>query len=351
MLVVSAAVFLAAGCAVGRYAAAAATAGSGSPDVAAASPVEVLPVAPGIDMLTVDGVNVAVQAGPDGTLLVDTGPPGAAAEVLAAVAKIASPDQPIRYLIDTGADPALIGGNGAIAAAGQSPQDMDNFAAGQQRRLSQLLALPGSGSVATIIARQGVLSRMIGDSAVNYSSAALPTATFAREELHFIFNEPIAIVAIPNAHSDVDAVVRFERSDVVVAGAIFDETRFPVIDLKHGGSIRGEIAALNRVINTLDFEQVPVLLNRGGTQIIPIRGPLCDSDDVVTYRDMLVTIRDRIAFDIDHGKTLEQIEAADATLGYEARYGTDTGPWTTRDFVDAVYNSLQQERKANHARR
>ncbi|MGH8254662.1 MAG: hypothetical protein ACRET0_00405 [Steroidobacteraceae bacterium] len=347
------AVVLAAGFAFGRCASATATAtaGESSANVAAPSAVQVLPVAPGIDMLTVDGVNVALQTGPDGTLLVDTGPLGAATRLAAAVAKIINPHQPIRYVIDTGADAALIGGNATIASAGQSPQDMDTFAAGQQSRLSRLLALPGSGSVATIIARQGVLTRMVGDPGVNYSSAGLPTATFARDEFNFIFNEPIAIVATPAAHSDADAVVRFERSDVVVAGAIFDQTRFPVIDRNHGGSVRGEIAALNRVINTLDFEQIPVLSNTGGTQVIPIRGPLSDSDDVVTYRDMIATISDRIGYGIDHGRTLQQIEAADPTEGYEARYGSNSGSWTTRDFVDAVYNSLQQERRARRARR
>jgi hypothetical protein len=40
--------------------------------------------------------------------------------------------------------------------------------------------------------------------------------------------------------------------------------------------------------------------------------------------------------------TLEQVRRADPTKGYNTRYGSTTGPWTTAMFVDAVYNSLQK---------
>lgn len=311
--------------------------------------VEVLSIVPGIYMVTVEGVNVAVQTGPDGTLLVNTGPQNASGPLLAAIRKIA--DQPIRYLIDTGADPTLIGGNGIIAAAGQSPQDMDRFAAFYRAQLSGVLSLPGAGSVATIIARQGVLTQMASEPGVNYENAALPTETFARDQFNFFFNEPIAIIATPHAHSNSDAVVRFERSDVVVAGAIFDETRFPVIDLKRGGSIQGEIDGLNRLINTLVFAHVPVLVNAGGTMVIPIRGPLSDADDLLTYRDMISMVRARIYYYMGQGKTLTEIEGLDPTEGYEGRYGAETGDWTTKDFVDAVYDSLKAERDTHRGRR
>ena len=47
---------------------------------------------------------------------------------------------------------------------------------------------------------------------------------------------------------------------------------------------------------------------------------------------------------VDHmikkGMTLDQIRAANPTKGYNARYGAETGTWTTRMFVDAVHASL-----------
>jgi hypothetical protein len=38
--------------------------------------------------------------------------------------------------------------------------------------------------------------------------------------------------------------------------------------------------------------------------------------------------------------TLEQVKAARPTLDYDGRYGTDTGPWTTAMFIDAIYREM-----------
>jgi len=41
--------------------------------------------------------------------------------------------------------------------------------------------------------------------------------------------------------------------------------------------------------------------------------------------------------------TLEQVKAAHPTRDYDPRYGTNTGPWTTDMFVEAVYRSLSKK--------
>ena len=61
-------------------------------------------------------------------------------------------------------------------------------------------------------------------------------------------DEGIEVLYQPAAHSDADSFVLFRGSDVVVAGDVIDTTRFPVIDLANGGSIQGEIDALNKLI-------------------------------------------------------------------------------------------------------
>jgi len=38
--------------------------------------------------------------------------------------------------------------------------------------------------------------------------------------------------------------------------------------------------------------------------------------------------------------TLDQIKAADPVKPFKARFGATSGPWTTDDFVEAVYTSL-----------
>jgi hypothetical protein len=44
--------------------------------------------------------------------------------------------------------------------------------------------------------------------------------------------------------------------------------------------------------------------------------------------------------------TLEQVKAANPTAGYRKRYGSDSGPWTTDMFVEAIYNGLKSAGKA-----
>ncbi len=334
------------------FAAAADVSDGGAPPLQTVGPVHVLPVVNGMYMLTVNGINVAIQSGPDGTIVVDSGPQSSAEAVLAAIRKVTN-DAPIRFVIYTNSDADLVGGGGVLSAAGLNLGSLDEFISGQDSSLAAAgtVAIPGadSGAGATIVARQSALNEMVSQD--TYASSALPTETFQRPQYNFILNGgPIEVVSVPGAHSDADSVVRFDRQDVVVTGAVFDETHFPVIDLAHGGSIQGEIDALNQVANTLAFEQVPVLANTGGTLVIPMRGRLCDEDDLVIYRDMVMTMRARIAYYLRQGKSLAQIEAEHPAQGYESRYGSDTGNWTTNDFIEAVYKSLLMEQRARHGK-
>ena len=55
---------------------------------------------------------------------------------------------------------------------------------------------------------------------------------------------------------------------------------------------------------------------------------------------MVTIIRDRIRDLMKQGLTLEQVKAASPARGYMRRYGSDTGPWTTNDFVEAIYQTM-----------
>ena len=160
----------------------------------------------------------------------------------------------------------------------------------------------------------------------------------------YINGEGIEVLHQPAAHTDGDSVVFFRRSDVVVAGDVIDTTRFPVIDVARGGSIQGEIDALNRIVD-LAIPSIPFDWRDEGTLVIPGHGRLFDQLDVVEYRDMVVIIRDRIRAMLKQGKSLEQVKAASPTQGYTRRYGADSGPWTTSMFVEAIYTSLTREKQ------
>jgi glyoxylase-like metal-dependent hydrolase (beta-lactamase superfamily II) len=329
----------------------AACSGFGAPAIVAAAPapsgdggdagIQVLSLLPGVDMLIVEGLNLVVASGPQGVVVVNPGPEHSSAAVLAAISRISR--EPIRFVIDTSADLELVGGNAQLAAAGQSL--MQN-PLGRPRAEAIDAHL---GQYAPIIARDKVVEQLVAAPGANLPMWAVPNELYTRSQYNFTLNgQAISVIWMPAAHSAGDSVVRLQRSDVVVAGAIFDATRFPVIDLEHGGSIQGEITALNRLLNELSFAPVPVVEDTGGTLVVPIRGPVGDQADVLTYREMVGAIRDRIQALIVQGKSLAQIEAADPAQGYKARYGAETGSWTTHDFIVAVYKSLLAERKHGH---
>lgn len=296
-------------------------------DFAPQGQVHVLHVQGNVYMLVGAGANITVQAGDDGVLLVDTGTAAMSQQVLAAIHSIS--DKPIRYIINTSADPDHVGGNLVIAAAGST------IAGGNV--VGDIGA--SAGDQATVISTEEVLDRMsapTGEKAPT-PQGAWPTDTFTTPEKKLYFNgEPIEIIHIPHGHSDGDSIVFFHKSDVVTAGDIFVTTSYPVVELDQGGSINGLIAGLNRIIEIT----TPITMQEGGTMVIPGHGRVCDQADVKFYQEAITIIRDRFHDAIKRGLTLPQVENANLTLDYDPRYGAVQGPWTTKMFIDAVYKSL-----------
>jgi glyoxylase-like metal-dependent hydrolase (beta-lactamase superfamily II) len=168
--------------------------------------------------------------------------------------------------------------------------------------------------------------------------AAWPSDTFFGDQHDFFFNdEAVEILHQPSAHADGDSIVFFRRSDVIMAGDVYSTTSYPVFDRSQGGSINGVIAALNRIIRLA----VPMHTQEGGTMIVPGHGRLSDEMDLVEYRNMVTIVRDRVEALIKEGKTLAQVQAAQPTLDYDARYGVASGPASPDAFVAAVYESVR----------
>jgi cyclase len=296
--------------------------------------LEVLQLRPNFYMIAGAGGNIGFQVGMDGVVVVDTGTAANADAVVAAIKKITT--QPIRYVINTSADPDHVGGNATVAKAGQTLFTGSGGAG---------LATNFLGGGASILSVEQVLTRMSGPTGKPspFPIDAWPTETFNQPRKYMYLNgEGIEVFHQPAAHTDGDAMVFFRRSDVVVAGDVFDTRRFPVIDIARGGSIQGEIAALQKLVDTA-IPSVPIVSREEGTLIIPGHGRICDQLDVVDYRDMVTIIRDRVRDLMKEGLTLEQVKAASPARGYTRRYGSDTGSWTTNDFVEAIYRSMSEK--------
>jgi len=297
---------------------------SGDPEL------EVVQVVPNFYMLAGAGGNIAVQTGPDGVVLVNAGSGKMSGKVIAAIQKLTP--QPIRYIINTSADRDNVGGNAALSKAGQSFTQATNAGPGG-------IAAVGP---ATILATDMVLTRMSAPAGKQapYPSDAWPTESFSlKEKKMYVNQEGIQAIYQPAAHSDGDVMVFFRRSDVLVAGDILDTTHFPKIEVDQGGTIQGEIDALNRMVE-IAIPSIPLVWQRGGTLIIPGHGRICDQADLVEYRDMVTVIRDVVRDMIRRGMTLQQIQAANPTAGFRGRYGADSGDWTTGMFVEAIYRTL-----------
>ena len=295
---------------------------------AASADLRVLKVRENVFMISGAGGNITALTFPEGVLLVDAGTAQSAHAVLDTLKRLS--DKPIAHIINTSASSEHVGGNEILAASGRR--------------------IPGevvAGEGPMVVAHENVLTRM---SAPTGKQPAAPERAWPNETYHldtmklstrFHGGEAIELFHEPSAHSDGDTLVWFRHADVIMTGDIFMTTTYPVIDVANGGTIDGEIDALNHVLD-LAF---PAYRSEGGTMIVPGHGRLCDMADVAYYRDMLTIIRARIQDLIKKGQTLEQVNTARPTRDYDGRFGASAGPWTTEMFVSAVYTTLTSKKK------
>jgi cyclase len=290
------------------------------------------------------GANVIVQAGAEGAIVVDTSTEGVSETLLAELRELTS--KPIRYVINTNADPDHIGGNARIAAAGL------NFAYPSPNLAGvggpDFVGRGGGGlrpSSAQIYAHEVALNRM-RDATPPVPVPLWPTDTFFTPKKTMYFNgDPIELLHVPAAHTDGDLFVWFRKNDVIAAGDTFTPDRFPMIDRARGGSVQGMLDALNRLIDMT----IPRFNQQGGTMVIGGHGRIGNESDVVEYRDMTTIVRDRIQRMVEKKMTLEQVLAANPVRDYEGIY--DRNPrWTKQMFVEAVYRDLSPSNTQRSAR-
>jgi cyclase len=279
--------------------------------------IQVLPVQNNVYMLAGAGGNITLQIGRDGVLMVDTGYAPLAPKIMAEIHKLSTGS--IRYIVNTHVHPDHTGGNDAFATM-----------------IPQNPAAP-----LKIIAHENVLNRMTkpAGNQTPPPQPGLPLDEYATPFKDLRFNgEAIVIYHEPYAHTDGDSIVLFRGSDVISAGDIFTPSGYPFLDLEGGGSVQGEIAALNHILALT----VPGHTEEGGTYVIPGHGRICDEADVVEYRDMVVIVRDRVRDMVNKGMTLEQVKAARPSRDYDTEYVFKDSFVTADRFVETVYKSLKE---------
>lgn len=270
--------------------------------------VKTIPAGQGVYMLLGAGGNVALAVGDDFAFLVDDQYAPMSAKILAAVKSVT--DKPVRFLVNTHWHGDHAGGNENMTNAGVVIVAHDNV----RTRMSteQFIAAFNSRTPPS-------------------PKAALPVVTFTESVAFYLGDETIHAVHVPPAHTDGDAIVHFTRANTLHMGDTFFNGRYPFVDLSSGGSFEGVIRAVDAGLKYAN----------DSTKIIPGHGALATRADLMSYRTVLVGIRDRVAALIQQGKTKEQVIAAKPSAQWDATWGS--GFMKPDVFLGIVYDSMKKK--------
>lgn len=254
-------------------------------------------------MLAGPGGNVAALHGPDGVVIVDTFVRPAWAGLKQALDGLGG--GPLKLAIDTHWHFDHSDNNDRVREAGGATLAHDNT----RTRLAQ---------------SHDILGMKIKPA----PAACLPTQTFKDTHAVYANRETLQLVYVKPAHTDTDIAIMFANANVLHLGDLFFNGSYPFIDASTGGSINGMIASADTALQLVNAQ----------TKVIPGHGPLGDKASLGKYRDMMITVRDRVQKLKTSGQTLEQVVAAKPTKDLDDPWGK--GFMQPDFFVTIVYSTL-----------
>lgn len=272
--------------------------------------IEAQRLRPGLHLLTGAGSNVVAWSGPDGMLLVDGGRSASAMQLIEAVGAIA-PGASLRFVVNTHWHPDHTGANEALARVG-----------------------------AVVVAHENSRARMtepqeLGEHDTRVPAApraALPVATFADRMTIHMNGGRLALLQMPEALTDGDAVAWWPEANVVHLGDLYYAGGYPFVDTGHGGSLVGLVAALETVLSRATSTTV----------VVPGHGPAGTRTDLIAYRDMLVAVGSRVRELVEQGLSLDEVIAARPTAAWDERYAA--GGVSPERFVRILFEDLTARR-------
>ena len=281
---------------------------SAQPDLSKVE-IKVVPVATGVYMLEGAGGNIGLSVGKDDAFIIDDQYAPLVPKIKAAIATVTP--KPVRFVVNTHWHGDHTGGNESMA---------------------------GSGAI--IFAHENVRRRMSKEQFLkefNWRTppsppAALPVITFSDTITFYMNDDTLHTFHVRNAHTDGDAIVVFRKANVVHMGDTYFNGFYPFIDVSTDGSLIGMIAAANQVL----------AMTNGSTRVIPGHGPLATRADLVRYRDMLATVRQRVGRLVAQRRTLQQVIAAKPLADLDEAWGK--GFLKPEQFLTLVYSSLSERR-------
>jgi glyoxylase-like metal-dependent hydrolase (beta-lactamase superfamily II) len=253
------------------------------------------------------GGTIGILTGPDGVFMVDTQFAPLSDKIIAAIRK-ASNNAPIKYVVNTHVHPDHTGGNENLAKTGAVLLS--------RTELRYRLAHPAPAAN--------------GAPGAPAPLGALPMITYDGPVTFHMNGEEIDLIPIPHAHTDGDTLVRFVDDDIIMTGDFYRSIQYPNIDRANGGSLKGMLDGLALVIG----------LAGPKTKIIPGHGDIVDRNAVVTHRDMILSIRDKVAPLVAQGKSQQDVIALKPTADFDAK--VPNASTTSERFVTQVYQELKE---------
>ena len=251
------------------------------------------------------GGNVGFYVGPDAVTVIDSQFKDLAPGIVEQIKKVT--DKPIKFLVNTHHHGDHVGGNELFRQFAMiiahdnvrtrmlaSPEAIKKD---YPARLEKAKAA-GNAEMAKFFQEQ-----LDWAAKVKVEEIPAPVLTFDSElRIHPGGDETIQVWHLPPAHTDGDSVVFFEKAKVLHMGDDFFNRMIPFIDVSSGGSAKGYVAALDKVL-----ARVPA-----DAKVIPGHGKVGDVASLKAFRQYFVDLLDAAAKAKAAGKSKDDfVKSAD----------------------------------------
>ena len=260
------------------------------------------PLAGGVYALYGRGGNIGFYVGPDAVVMVDSEYRDIAPGILAQIRSVT--DKPIKYLVNTHHHGDHTGGNEAFkefAVIIAHDSVRRRMLESPQRILAEypkeLEEVRKAGNAEDVKFLEDAIAWA---KKVRVDEIAAPVVTFDSELRIHLSGETLEVWHTPPAHTDGDSVVYFTKANVVHMGDLYFHDMVPFIDVASGGSVRGYLAAIDRVL-----ARVPA-----NVTVIPGHGEVSDLAGLKAARQYIADLLEAARAAKAAGKSKEQFLAA-----------------------------------------
>ena len=143
-------------------------------------------------------------------------------------------------------------------------------------------------------------------------AGSIPAEVIDKEKTLSVNKTNVVLACYGPSHTDGDISAYFVEPDVLHCGDTWWNGHYPFIEYSTGGNIKGMIKAAEWNLAKASEKTI----------VIPGHGKIGGKPELTEYRDMLVTIHDKVAALKKEGKTLEETIAAKVTAAYDSKWAT-----------------------------